>query len=67
MRRFGRAAEVADAIFYLASPAAAYVSGACLTIDGGWCRGKGMFGEGGVEAVRRGRGVESVSGETELL
>jgi len=33
--RFGQPAEVAQAIRFLASPAAAYVTGATLAIDGG--------------------------------
>ena len=33
--RFGKAAEVAQAIRFLASPAASYVSGATLVVDGG--------------------------------
>lgn len=54
--RFGRAEEVADAILYLLCPAAAYVTGACLTIDGGWWLGKGLAGSGGeVEAIARRR------------
>jgi len=53
--RFGTAREVADAVLYLLSPAASYVTGACLTIDGGWWLGKGLFGEGEVEAVPRRR------------
>jgi len=35
MRRFGKAEEVASAVFYLASTDAAYVTGAALKIDGG--------------------------------
>jgi NAD(P)-dependent dehydrogenase (short-subunit alcohol dehydrogenase family) len=54
-RRFGRADEVADAILYLASPAAAFVTGACLTIDGGWWLGKGLEGGDEAEAVARRR------------
>ncbi len=34
--RLGRPEEVAGAIVYLASPPAAFVNGACLTIDGGF-------------------------------
>jgi len=34
-RRLGLAEEVADAVLYLASPAAAYITGATLVIDGG--------------------------------
>ncbi len=36
LRRFGRAAEVASLIAYLASPAAAYITGAEFVIDGGF-------------------------------
>lgn len=35
MRRWGNVAEVSSAIVYLLSPAAAYITGACLQIDGG--------------------------------
>jgi NAD(P)-dependent dehydrogenase (short-subunit alcohol dehydrogenase family) len=34
--RFGEIEEVADAVLFLCSPAAAYVTGATLTVDGGW-------------------------------
>jgi NAD(P)-dependent dehydrogenase (short-subunit alcohol dehydrogenase family) len=57
--RFGSAREVADAVLYLLSPAADFVNGACLTIDGGWCLGKGLFGEGEVVAVKRRRPGQS--------
>lgn len=36
MQRFGTAQEVAPAVAFLASPAAAYISGQVLCIDGGW-------------------------------
>jgi NAD(P)-dependent dehydrogenase (short-subunit alcohol dehydrogenase family) len=35
MRRFGTAEEVAAAVSYLVSPAAAYVTGQTLVLDGG--------------------------------
>ncbi|HET7718820.1 MAG TPA: SDR family oxidoreductase, partial [Acidimicrobiales bacterium] len=35
LRRLGTAADVADAVWWLASPAAAYVTGQQLLIDGG--------------------------------
>lgn len=35
MRRFGKPEEVAAAVYFLASPGAAYITGAALKIDGG--------------------------------
>ena len=32
--RFGKAEEVGDVVAFLASPRAAWVSGACITVDG---------------------------------
>ena len=36
--RFGRAEEVGDAVAFLASARASWISGACLTVDGGQSR-----------------------------
>jgi citronellol/citronellal dehydrogenase len=35
MQRFGNEAEVSSAIVYLLSPAAAYITGTCIRVDGG--------------------------------
>jgi 3-oxoacyl-[acyl-carrier protein] reductase len=39
LRRFGSAEEVADAVLFLLSDRAAFVTGACLVVDGGQTRG----------------------------
>jgi len=44
LRRLASAQEVADGVVYLASPFASYVTGACLTIDGGYSLNAGMLG-----------------------
>ncbi|MBS1612036.1 MAG: SDR family oxidoreductase, partial [Bacteroidetes bacterium] len=35
MKRFGKAEEVANAVAFLASPAAAYINGINVPVDGG--------------------------------
>jgi len=42
LKRFARVEEVADAVLYLASPAASYITGECLVIDGGNWLGRGL-------------------------
>jgi NAD(P)-dependent dehydrogenase (short-subunit alcohol dehydrogenase family) len=44
LRRLAVAEEVANAVAYLASPYASYITGACITIDGGDCLSGGLLG-----------------------
>ena len=44
LKRFGTPREIADAAVYLLSDGAAYVTGDCLTVDGGeWLKNGGEF------------------------
>lgn len=45
--RIGRADEVADAVVYLCSPQADYITGATLRVDGGFTAAWGQFGTQG--------------------
>jgi len=56
LKRFARRDEVAEACAWLAGDGAAYVTGACLTMDGGAWLGRGLLGdEEPVPRVRRRR------------
>ena len=44
LKRWGRAEEIADAVSFLVSPHAAYVTGEVLTVDGGQWLNRGSFG-----------------------
>jgi NAD(P)-dependent dehydrogenase (short-subunit alcohol dehydrogenase family) len=44
MGRLGRPEEIAETILFLCSPAASYITGAILSVDGGWA----AFGDAGV-------------------
>ncbi|MDB5730595.1 MAG: 2,4-dienoyl-CoA reductase [Variovorax sp.] len=43
LQRFGTEAEVAAAIVYLLSPAAAYITGSCIRVDGGTPNARGTW------------------------
>lgn len=36
MKRLGEAVEIADAMLFLCSDQASFITGACLSVDGGW-------------------------------
>ena len=45
--RFGTRQDVADLVMFLASPRAAYITGAVIPVDGGWsANGAGGLGTG---------------------
>ena len=44
LKRWGKPGEVADAVAYLVSPNAGFITGEILTIDGGAWLGRGTFG-----------------------
>jgi NAD(P)-dependent dehydrogenase (short-subunit alcohol dehydrogenase family) len=44
LKRWGKPGEIADAVAFLASPHAAYITGDVLTVDGGQWLGAGPFG-----------------------
>lgn len=55
LRRFGTESEISAGIVYLLSPAAAYVTGSCLRVDGGtpnWRGGWSLQGSDNTEAYR---------------
>jgi NAD(P)-dependent dehydrogenase (short-subunit alcohol dehydrogenase family) len=56
--RFGDAEEIARSVVYLASPQAEYITGACLTVDGGFSLGKGLDGSFEPPEVPRRRSAE---------
>ena len=46
LKRFGTPEEMALGVLYLASPAASYITGDCLVLDGGQWLANGLFGSG---------------------
>ena len=51
LQRFGTEAEVASAIVYLLSPAAAYITGTCMRVDGGTPNNRSSYWK--LEAAQR--------------
>lgn len=66
LRRFAEEAEISAAIVFLLSPAAAYLTGCCIRIDGGASLNPNAMKVGGTEANTAFRGFHRAA-EPELL